>query len=333
MLRSVPIVLSILIGCSGPIYSQKQLPFPPFKLDGEKKRVVAQDARGKQIWATDLKEEIGGVRPPHLLWDAKRVYVTHGDGATSLDANNGKILWHAKGPTQGMLLSDGMLLGIGHTPEKDGSYSCWLYGCDATKGTETFKTRLPDPKSDRLLGRASDPSAVQLVADLFLVQGYEPENSFKWSAQLYDRKGTVRHKLDRRVVGGKQYSGDAIFMTGKDVIRVTARDKPVWTVSFEQDEFLAGGQLVDVAGGDMIVTQFGCINDSGVSLIRFDPANGKVKWQHHCPGIGGTHSGYNHDAKIAIEGEKVQITSVGDFGTFVEVLDLTTGRRMNRTRK
>jgi outer membrane protein assembly factor BamB len=324
MIRPALIVLLWSLAASSGVNTTQQFSSSSFVLDREKKEVARQGAKGDVVWSVKFDDYIGGVRPPHLLWDERRVYFTHKDGVTALDAGNGNALWHAQGPECGLLLSDGLLLGTGPLPNKDGTFSQWLFACDVAKGTVVFKCRLADDMSD--------PLAVEQVAGLFLVQIHEKPGG-KGYALLIDRQGAVCHRFDRQVITGKKYDGDVVFLTSKNVVRVTAKDKVAWTLPFDHHQWIAGGQLIDLADGDAIAFQFGRISDSGVSLIRFNPTNGKEKWRLHCGGLGVSHSEYSHTATVAIEGEKLRVTSEGSSGTFVEILDLKTGRQLERTSK
>jgi outer membrane protein assembly factor BamB len=323
MIRPALIVLLLSLVVSSRVSAQ-QASSSLFVLDRDKKQVVRHDAKGKVVWSVKFDKDIGGARPPHLLWDERRVYITHEIvGVTALDSENGKALWHVRGPESGMLLSDGLLLGTGPISNKDGTFSHWLFACEVAKGTVVFKTRLPKDMSD--------PQAVQEVAGLFLVQiGESPFG--EGHALLIDRQGAVRHQFDHQVVCGKQSAGDIIFLTSKNVVRVTAKDKVAWAIPLDH-EWIAGGGLIDLPDGDVIAFRFGRISDSGVSLIRFDPVSGKEKWRHNCGPLRVGHSAYSHTATVALEGEKLRVTSVGSYGTFVETLDLKTGRQLRRTRR
>src|SRR4051812_36501619 len=74
-----------------------------FTLDQDEKRVARHDAKGKVVWSKVFDDQIGGVRWPHLVWDEKRVYITHNDGVTALDAEKGTLLWHSKGSNARLL--------------------------------------------------------------------------------------------------------------------------------------------------------------------------------------------------------------------------------------
>jgi outer membrane protein assembly factor BamB len=296
----------------------------PYLLDREKKQVTHRDAKGKVVWSTSFDEDIGGVRPPHLLWDKQRVYLTHKDGVTALDTKSGKRLWHTEGPQDGLLLSNELLLGTGSLANKDGTFSPWLFAYDTTKGIVTFKTSLAKDMSD--------PQSVQEIASLFLIQNREAPGG-EGNGMLVDRQGKIRHRFDRQVVDGKKYGEDLVVVTSKNIVRVNAKDKVAWTVLFEYHQWIAGGGLADVPGGDVIAYRFGYIRDSGVDLIRFDPSTGKEKWKIHCQGLRVRHSEYYHTADVAIEGQKVRVTSNGSYGTFIEILELKTGRQLERTSK
>ena len=148
---------------------------------------------------------------------------------------------------------------------------------------------------------------------------------------------TGRARSDRSLtaklsaVGGM--AEGAIFLTSKNVVRVTEKGQISWSIPFGHHQWIAGGDLLDLPDGDVIANRFGRISDSGVSLIRFDPSTGKEKWKNHCRALGVFHSEYGHNAIVAIEADRVRVTSEGSYGTFVEILDLKTGRQLERTRK
>jgi hypothetical protein len=106
---------------------------PRFEIDPAARRVVRLDT-GTTRWSVSLPGDVRGVMPPHLLWDAKRVYVRHKDGLTALAGQSGVVLWHAKGPTDRLVLSRDLLL-----TTTDG----WVKARAVTTGAEIFKERLP----------------------------------------------------------------------------------------------------------------------------------------------------------------------------------------------
>ena len=112
----------------------------------------------------------------------------------------------------------------------------------------------------------------------------------------------------------------------------TADDKKRWAIPFQEAEWLAGGGLLRLPGGDVLAFLYGGISDSGVQVLRLDPVAGKAVWQARCAPLGVFHSKYRHRATATIEGDQVEVTSRGSFGMFVETLDLKTGRQIRRQR-
>lgn len=120
------------------------------------------------------------------------------------------------------------------------------------------------------------------------------------------------------------------MLTGKDVVRLSAAGKVEWTTPFEKSEWLGRGEFVPVDGGGMVACLYCPRSDSGVRVMRFDPARGGKAWETHCPALGVEHSGYNHMASVEVQRGRVRVHSRGDNGVFEEELDLVTGRSLRR---
>jgi outer membrane protein assembly factor BamB len=291
-----------------------------FDIDYDAHRVVKRDAAGKVLWSTKLDGYLGLVRPPHLLWDAEWVYVANNGGVTALDAKTGKLVWHAKGPSDRLLLSGNLLLATDCTsPGYVTEAGRWLVARARSTGKEVFTTRLP---------RGLDALPIEEVAGLFLVQTWD-EPGGQGNALLIDRNGKVRYRLDRQVVAGVRRGGDFVLLTSRDVVRLSPGGKTRWAVPLDR-EWSAGGDLVELAGGDVVAFLFDCNSDSGVRLARLDPATGKVVWRSCCDCLGVTHSEYEHEATAAVEGGKLRVRSRGSAGHFTELLDLQSGRQLRR---
>jgi outer membrane protein assembly factor BamB len=295
-----------------------------YEIDYKTHRVLRRDGSGKVLWSTQLGGYAGGVRPPHLLWDADRVYVTDGDGVTALSAKTGKSAWHTKGPNDRMLLSGRLLLAVdcGSTHDIEIRGRSFVAYAVAT-GKEVFRVRLPQSNH-------FDPEPIREVGGLFLVQVGENTDG-KGDARLIDRKGKVVHRLDRQVIAGVEQGKDRVLLTSRDLVRLSPDGKKRWSVRLDH-EWIAGGGLVALKGGDLVVFLHGLINDSGVQMARVDPASGKVVWRHSCKPLGVDHSKYRHTAAVAVEGDRLRVTSRGSGGTFVELLDLKSGKQLKRTR-
>jgi outer membrane protein assembly factor BamB len=296
---------------------------PEFVIDNDANSVLRRDA-GKVTWSRKLDGYLGLVRPPHLVSDADRVYVTNDGGVTALDARTGKVLWHSPGPEDQLYLSGDLLLAgdcSGWAAIK--TRGRWVLARSVKDGSEVFRVRLRNGDAE--------PLPVRELAGSFLVRLDERPGQ-KEESLLVDRKGHIVLRLDRRVLTGKATAGSYVFLTSRDVYRVSADKGVAWTIPFREPESAAGGGLVELEGGDLVAYRFSWLRDSGVQVTRFNPATGKVVWQTHCASLGGLHSEYEHRATVAVEGGRVKVTSRGSGGTFVEVLDAKTGRQLERSR-
>jgi outer membrane protein assembly factor BamB len=292
-------------------------PPPEVRIDYDANAVVRS---GPVRWSTHLDGYLGRGRDPHLLQDADRVYVTHGDGVTALDGGTGKVLWHSAGPGDRMLLSGDLLLATDcRMADRLGGRGRWLTARAVTTGVAVFRVGLPLEGFDAL--------PIEEVAGLFLVQEWG-NASGEGAAVLFDRQGKVYHRFDRQVVAGRPLGKDRVFLTSRDVVRVSPDGKVVWAVPFPYPEWIAGGGFLEFPDGDLLAFLYCQIADSGVQVVRLDPAGGKQVWRASCRGLGVSHSKYEQRAEAEIDGELVKVTSRGSYGTFVELLDLASGRQL-----
>jgi hypothetical protein len=297
-----------------------------FRVYTDPGRVFRRDATGKVLWSARLEGFLGGVRPPNLLADTERVYVshypTHEEGVTALSRDTGQIIWHSKGPGDRLLLDGDLLLAA--QCGRSGNITAegrWLVARLAATGAEVF--RVPLPKED------FDPHPIRKVAGLFLVQtGWWRDNS---PALLIDRQGRIRHQLSRQVLDGIREGEYRLLLTNREVMRLSPADKVVWTVSLEPHRVLLdAGEFLTLPGGDFIAFIYCSIADSGVALLRFDPGSGKLRWRALCAPLGTSHLQYGHQATVAVEEGQVKVVSRGSHGTFTEVLELGSGRQLSR---
>jgi outer membrane protein assembly factor BamB len=295
---------------------------PPaeIQIDDNAGRVVGLDRAGRAQWSTRLKGHLGSVRPPDLIVDRQRVYLAHWpSGVTALDRHTGEVRWHSSGPCERLHLSAGLLLAV--NCERKPRHGRWLVARAADCGAEEFRVQLPL--------KDFDPDPIQEVAGLFVVQSSWSRRT-KDAALLIDRRGKVRHRLDRPVLDGRRYGPDLILLTSTDMIRLTPDGRQRWSVPFGRQVSCPGGQLLQVADGDLLGSLFGGISDSGVQVIRLNPDTGNAVWKTRCPRLGTSHSAYRHDATLKPDADQVVVTSRGSHGTFVEVLDLKSGGRVRR---
>src|SRR5262245_52970475 len=134
--------LILVLGWS--VHADKAPGHPPFAIHGD--RVLGRDSKGDIRWSTRLDGNLGTVRPPDVLWDEKRVYISHKQGITALHVHDGAVLWHWEGPNHCLLLSGNLLLATDCSVAPRGGR--WLLARDVSKGHEAFKVKLPSKDFD-----------------------------------------------------------------------------------------------------------------------------------------------------------------------------------------
>jgi hypothetical protein len=237
---------------------------------------------------------------------------------TALDASTGKPLWHAEGPSKSLLVSGRLVVAVG----EEGSAWCFVARGAAT-GVRAFRIPLPAERLDH------SPWSAREVAGLFLVQ--REANWRDEQAVLIDRQGHVRHRFKGPVVAVSTQSKQGVFLSGGEVVGSSAGRAGRWAVPWASPEPLPGGRLLEVGPDEFVAYVYCPIADSGVQLVRFDVATGKVAWRAQCAPLGVDHSKYRHDVTVAVAGDRLRVTSKGSSGTFVEELDLQTGKQLKRT--
>jgi hypothetical protein len=289
-------------------------------------QVSRRSSRGQVVWSITLDGRTGGVRAPHLLADAERVYLTHGNGVTALNVADGAILWHSQGPADRLFLSRELLLATEcHIIEPTGKNARWAVARNIANGRRVFRIRLPVA--------GFNPNEIQEVAGLFLIQDFDAPGG-KGFSLLVNRDGSIHRQLDHQILAVRSLTGGRLVLTGAAVIRLSAKGKIEWITPFPRYEWVASGDFVSVSGGGMLAFLYCGISDSGVQVLRFDPGRGTKVWDAYCEGLGISHSIYEHKAVVGLTldvtlGDQVQVTSHGS-RTFVELLDLQTGQRVKR---
>jgi hypothetical protein len=139
--------------------------------------------------------------------------------------------------------------------------------------------------------------------------------------------------LERTVLDGRVVGKDRVFLTTHKVVRVGADGKEIWAIPLDTPDRLEDGRLVDVPGDGLLCFRYCPISDSGVKLMRFEPRTGKKLWTADCAPLGVSHSEYLHQAAVALDGQQVRVTSRASSGSFVELLDLQTGKRLGRQKR
>ena len=206
------------------------------------------------------------------------------------------MLWHSSGPADHLLLSGDLLLAAGADGAENGR---WLLARRTASGKEAFRVALPATSF-------FDAEPTGEAAGWFLVQT-EDDPGGAGVALLIDRAGRVRHQLDRKVVALMPAGDERLVLTSRDVIRLRADGPPRWAAPFARREWIAGGGLVPLEGGDVVAD----LSAKSLTLeSRFcgsTPGRGG-KWEVLCQGLDVMHSEYEHHAVVeasgGVEGDK-----------------------------
>jgi outer membrane protein assembly factor BamB len=284
---------------------------PNYEIDA-KGRVVRLDG-GKVTWATRLDRPFDPWRNAALDWDEWRVYVSLRDGVTALNASTGMPLWHSDGPSKRLLVSGRLVLAL---VGEDGTW--WFVGRGAASGVRVFQVRLP-PKP------IVDWS-VRDAGGLFVVQ---TGLYFGVKGLLIDRHGIIRQRLNLPVLAALLLGQGGVVLTSREVMRLSPDGGCRWTAPLEHWGLTRGG-LVKVGGGGLVAYLYCPASDSGVQLVRFNAATGKVEWRARCAPLGVDLPKYWHGVGIAVKGERLRVISEAEGGTFFEELDLKTGKQLIR---
>jgi len=276
--------------------------------------VIRRDAAGKVEWSTPLGDKLRSWWWPSLLTDGRLVFVKRQfKSITALDVTTGLVVWDVPAPSECFRLSGDLLLSAAGRE---------VVGLVAGTGAEVFRLSLPANEEFR-------PVAIEEAAGLFLVQTHESPGG-EGDAFLIDRAGKIRHRFPRQIIAVASVGDDRLFLTSADVRRVAPDDGTVWSTPFEPRQWIAGGTILEAPGGDRLAILYGLISDSGVQVMRFDPASGVARWRTGCAPLGVMHSAYRHDATAEWAGERLRVISRGSSGVFVEWLDGGTGKRIRR---
>jgi outer membrane protein assembly factor BamB len=179
----------------------------------------------------------------------------------------------------------------------------------------------------------SDGPKTHLMASGDLLLATEHADHARWlnGRAVLTGAEVFRLRLPAGTVAGLPLGEDRVFLNDREVVRLSPDGKARWATPLSQREWGAEGGLVEVGGGNLVAFLYCGIADSGVQLVRVNAATGKAAWRARCNPLGVDHSKYRHTATATVEGGRLRVTSVGSSGTFIEVLDMGTGKRLERS--
>jgi hypothetical protein len=182
-------------------------------------------------------------------------------------------------------------------------------------------------------GTAPPTPYAREVAGLFVDLNF---NGVEWADRLLDARGRALHRFDHWVLDGVRLGEDRVFLTDRSMVRLSPGGSVVWTIPLwagphpDGNWGAASGELQKLPGGDLLAVAYQPFSDSGANVLRLDPASGRVVWRASCDPLHVQHSAYRQTVVVAVVEGQVKVTSGGSSGTFVELLDLGSGRQLGR---
>lgn len=276
--------------------------------------VSLKDASGKLLWRTPVKGSLGSVRPPDRA-STKGFVVAVVDGRlTAFRRDSGAVAWTVGGPVDRLLGDGEMVLSTDCQSPSAPPPHRWLMARRERDGSEAWKVELP---------KDVDPDGIAKIGAHYIVRMGK-------RTAFVAAPGKVAFELDEELIEVAPQGTGWLVVTSKRVARLDASGKAVWSLPAMRDTFVAGAGTIPVPGGDLLVWGWGRISDSGVELLRVRPDDGQVLFRTHAEALGVGHSKYRHEASVRIRGSKIDVVSVGSYGTFVEVRSLSKGTQLTR---
>ncbi|MFT3697348.1 MAG: PQQ-binding-like beta-propeller repeat protein [Kofleriaceae bacterium] len=279
------------------------------------KNLVRYEPDGKVRWSVPVSGA-RSVRPPDIAIGSGRVIITINYVVHAFDDANGREVWTAKLPGYRLQIKGALAYTTWcNSPTKDH----WLIGTDVVTGVEKFRTALPmdcDPWLD-------------VEDDFLIVTEDHPAKT-----QFFSLDGKLLLELDEQAQGTRQLAfgkpvpvGDLkILATDKHLIALDRHAKVVWKRDHMHNTFVAGTQATQLPDGDLLIANFGQIDDSGVDILRLHPDGSQV-WHSCATGLGVGHSEYEHFAYVEPRGDELFVVSQGSYGQFLERMSVKTGDR------
>jgi outer membrane protein assembly factor BamB len=270
---------------------------------------------GALAWSKPLRG-VRSVRPPDLVVGGARVVVTLDSHVFAFDDRSGKSAWTARNEGGDHLSIHGDTVYYVDCLGRDH----WLVGRALADGARRFRTDLPVDCDLSL--RVDDHHAI-VVGDRGPM------------TIVFDLAGHELYRLAEATAGDLVAPWGAIHTVGPLSIVVT--DKHIsgigddghvhWQLPPPENTFVAADAFVDLDGGDVVIANYGAIDDSGVDVFRLAPQTGHVVWHARVPSLGVGHSEYMQMVYARARGSDLFVISQAAGGWILERLALATGAR------
>ena len=136
----------------------------------------------------------------------------------------------------------------------------------------------------------------------------------------------------RRSAARSGLGADTLIVTTNHLLRMDAGGAITWRRPPLANDFVAGNDFAALPGGDVLVGNYGAINDSGVDLVRLRASDGEIVWRVSAESLGVAHSEYEHRAYLDVRGDVVFVISEASGGGFLEKRSVATGALLMRVR-
>ena len=268
--------------------------------------LVRYESTGAARWRIPIKGA-RSVRPPDVATGSGRVVVTVDDKIFAFDDDTGAPIWNASGPAD-RLVSDGATLfttdcSVHKTPR-------FVVGRRLLDGKELFRAPIPAEMDPTLTLDARHVIVTDPSRKLTVVLAHDGRELYRLSETMFDM---------HLVADGE------IAVTDARIALLDAAGRERWKIAGPRNHFVAGDEFTEI-GGDVILANYGRIDDSGVDVTRIRVRDGVVVWHTEVRGLGVDHSEYQHTAYVDVQGANLYVVSQGSGGSFFERLDTATGK-------
>ncbi len=222
-------------------------------LDSDRYEVVRVEPDGSRRWAATL-HGVRSVRPPDLAVGSVRVVATIDQTIHAFDDKTGKEVWSAA------LEGDNLLI-VG-----DAVYSTWCN--EPTHDHWLIATALADGKVrfKAPLAESCDPAILVAGDRIFAVESHPPATT-----RVFDLAGHLVTTLAEQVEAAQTVGGQLVVVSDQHVLSLEPSGAVRWSRPAPPNGFVGGDQIIELAGGDVLLANYGEISDSGVDLVRLHP--------------------------------------------------------------
>jgi outer membrane protein assembly factor BamB len=280
--------------------------------------IERRDPDGHLRW-TKTFPGLRSIRPPDVALGPDRVIVAIRSAIHAFDDATGAPVWTANVHGNRLtVVGDTAYSTMCNVPTGDH----WLIGIALVDGTRRFRAALP-------IG--CDPWLATVNDWLIVVdQALRKTMVFDLAGKLAATFDEIAEGTAAQLYGGGFRVGDAtLLVTEEHVLAIDRRGRVLWRRGHLENTFVGGNAFAALPGGDVVIANYGQINDSGVDVIRLHP-DGSLVWRSCLAPLLVDHSAYQHLVYLDVRGDDLFVVSQGSYGGFLEQLSLATGARALR---